>query len=49
MNKKARSKNPINPKAPFGWVFMGIIPETAPKGLTSDTTLSSYILIVDAH
>ena len=26
MNKKARSKIPLNPKAPFKWVFMDIIP-----------------------
>ena len=37
MNRKARSKVPLNPKAPFKWVFMDIIPSTAPKSLTSDT------------
>ena len=37
-NKKASSKIPLNPKAPFKWVFMGIIPSTAPKILTIDTT-----------
>ena len=26
MNKNARSKNPLKPKAPFKWVFMYIIP-----------------------
>ena len=31
MNKKARFKNPLKPKAPFKWVFMDIIPETSPK------------------
>ena len=49
MNKKARSKNPLKPKAPFRWVFMGIIPSTSPKSLTSDTTFSNYLLIVDAY
>ena len=49
MNKKAGSKIPLNPKAPFKWVFMDIIPSTAPKSLTSDTTFSNYILIVDAY
>ena len=49
MNKKARSKLPLNPKAPFKWVFMDIIPSTAPKSLTSDTTFSNYLLIVDAY
>ena len=49
MNKKARSKIPLKPKAPFKWVFMGIIPSTAPKSLTSDTTFSNYLLIVDAY
>ena len=38
MNKKARSKLPLKPKAPFKWVFMDIIPSTAPKILTNDTT-----------
>ena len=47
--KKARSNIPLKPKAPFKWVFMNIIPSTAPKRLTSDTTFSNYILIVDAY
>ena len=49
MNKKARSKIPLKPKAPFKWGFMDIIPSTAPKSLTKDTTLSNYLLIVDAY
>ena len=49
MNKKARSKIPLKPKAPFKWVFMCIIPSIAPKSLTSDTTFSNYLLIVDAY
>ena len=49
MNKKVRSKIPLKPKAPFKWVFMDIIPLTAPKSLTSDTTFSNYLLIVDAY
>ena len=49
MNKNTRSKIPLKPKAPFKWVFMDIIPSTAPKRLTSDTTFSNYILIVDAY
>ena len=49
MNKKARSKIPLKPKEPFKWVFMDIIPSTAPKILTSDTTFSNYLLIVDAY
>ena len=47
--KKAGSKNPLKPKAPFKWVFMDIIPATAPKSLTSDTTFSNYLLIFDAY
>ena len=47
--KNARSKNPLKPKAPFKWVFMDIIPSIAPKLLTSDTTFSSCLLIVDAY
>ena len=49
MNKKARSKIPLKPRAPFKWVFMDIIQSTAPKILTSDTTFSDYLLIVDAY
>ena len=49
MNKKARTKNPMNPKAPFKWVLMGILPSTAPKHLTSDTTFSYFLLTVDAY
>ena len=49
MNKKARSKIPLKPKEPFKWVFMDIIPSTAPKSLTSDTNFSYYLLIVYAY
>ena len=49
MNKKARSNIPLKPKAPFKWIFMDIIPSTAPKSLTNDTTFSNYLLIVDAY
>ena len=45
MNKRARSKIPLNPKAPFKRVFMDIIPSTATKSLTNDTTFSNYLLI----
>ena len=41
MNKNVRSKIPLKRKAPFKWVFMDIFPSTAPKSLTSDTTLSN--------
>ena len=43
MSKKARSKNPLNTKAPFKKVFMDIIPATGPKSLTSDITFSDYL------
>ena len=49
MNKKARSKIPIKPKAHFKWVFVDIIPSIATKRLTSDTTFSKYLFIVDAY
>ena len=49
MEKQARYKNPLKPKAPFKWVFMDIIPSTAPKSLTSDTTFSNYLLFFDAY
>ena len=49
MNKKARSEIPLKQKAPFKWVFMDIVSSTAPKLLTSDTTSSTYLLIVDSY
>ena len=49
MNKKARSKLPLKPKAPFKWVVMDIIPSTAPNSLTNDTNYKNYLLIVDAY
>ena len=49
MNKKARSKNPLNPKSPFKWVFIDIIQPTAPESLTSDTTFSNFLLIFYAY
>ena len=49
MNKKAGSKNLLKTKAPFKWVFMDIVPSTVPKRLTSDTTFSNYLLIVDSY
>ena len=47
--KNARSKNALKPKAPFKWGFIDIIPSTAPKGLTSDTVFSNYLLIVHTY
>ena len=49
MNKKARSKNPLNPKVSFMWFFMDIIPSTSPKSLTTEKCFSNYLLIIDAH
>ena len=49
MNKKARSKITLKPKAPFKWVFMDIVPSTVPKSLTSETTFSNYLSIFDAY
>ena len=46
MNKKARSKLPLKPKAPFKWVFMDIIPSTAPKSLTNDTNSNFFLLLI---
>ena len=45
MNKK----EPFKPKAPFKWFLMGKVTSTAPKLLTSDTTFSNYLSIVDAY
>ena len=47
--KKARSKIILKPKSPFKCIFMDIVPSTAPKSLTSDTTFSNNLLIVDAY
>ena len=47
--KKAISKIPFKSKTPFKWVFMDIIPSTASKSLTSETTFSNYLLIVDPY
>ena len=49
MNKKARDKIPLKPKSTLKWVFIDIVSSIAPKSLTSDTTFSSYLLIVDAY
>ena len=49
MNKKDRSKIPLKPKSLFKWFLKDIIPSIAPKILTSDTTFSNYLLIVDAY
>ena len=49
MNKKARSRNQLKPKAPYIWAFMDIIPSTAPFVLTSDTIFFNYLLILDAY
>ena len=49
MKKKARSKNPLKPKAPLKWVFMDILPTTAPKRSTSETNFSNYLSIFDAY
>ena len=49
MNKKAMSNILLKPKAPFKWVFMNIIPSTAPTFLTINTHFSNYLLIVDAY
>ena len=49
MNKKGRSKNPLNLKSPFKWVFMDMITSTVPKPLISDTIFSFYLLIFDTN
>ena len=49
INKRSKSKTPLNPRTPFRWVFMGIIVATPSKRLTKETIFSSYLLIVDAY
>ena len=47
MSKKARSKNPVKPKASFKKVSVDIITATAPTIFTSETSFSCYLLTVD--
>ena len=47
MSKKARSKNPVKPKAPFKRVSVDIITATAPTTFTIETSFSHYLFIVD--
>ena len=47
--QKSWVQKSIKVKGDFQVGFMDIIPATAPKGLTSQTTLSNYFLIVDSY
>ena len=47
MNKKARSKNILKPKAYLKWVY-GYYSSYSINFLTSETTFSNYLIIVDA-
>ena len=47
--KKGKIQECIKAEGTFQVGFMDIIPETAPKCLTSETTLSNYILNIDAY
>ena len=49
MNKKARSKIPLKPKAPFKWFFYGYNSINSTKTFANDTTFSNYLLIADAY
>ena len=49
MNKKATSKLPLKPKAPFKVVFMDVVPSTSHKSLTNDNNFKNYLLIVDSY
>ena len=49
MKTNSKSKNLLNPKAPFKWGFMNIIPSTALKSLTSETFFSNCLSIFDAY
>ena len=44
INKKPRSKSLSNPKTPFKWLFMGIIPSISPKSFIKDTTFDKLLL-----
>ena len=39
----------LNPKTPFKWVFMDIIPAISSKSLTKDTIFENHLLIVYAY
>ena len=49
MNKNIRSKNPLEPKTLFIWIFTDIIPTKSLKRLTDETTFSHFLLIVDTY
>ena len=49
MTKNDRFKNTLNLKAPFKWVFMDIIPSTAPNVLAIGTNFSNNLLIAYAY
>ena len=48
INKRDRSKL-LKSKAPFKWFLMDIISATSPNVLTDETTLSKYILTLEAY
>ena len=45
MNKKARSKTPLKPKATFKWVLMNIITETPPKSKDSYYKCETWVKV----
>ena len=47
-NRTSWSGTSLKLKSPFKWVFIDIIPSTAPKRFTSETTFSYCLLIVGA-
>ena len=47
--QKGRVLESTKANGPFKCGFMDIIPATAPESLTSETTFSNYLLIVDAY
>ena len=48
MNKNSMSKTPLKPKAALNFVLWMLFQQQHQFFLTSDTTVSSYLLIVDA-
>ena len=49
INNKPRSETTLNPKTPFKWVFMDIMPDLSSKSLTKDTTFSNFLLTFNAY
>ena len=48
-NKHTISNTPLNPRTPFKWVLMYIIPALSSKSLAKETKFSNCLLFLDAY